>query len=74
MLYFLTLCSIGFGFCVCIYVCVFLVYFFKFLFVCFYLLICFLEREKEGLELDGMESGEDLGGDRKGKPCSEYTV
>lgn len=56
------------------YLCVFLVYFLKFLFVCFYLLICFLEGGKEGMELDGMEGGEDQGGDRKGKLRSEYPV
>lgn len=39
-----------------------------------FLLVYFLKTEKEGMELGMWGGGEDLGGDRGGKPSSEYTA
>ena len=37
------------------------------MFIFFYLPVCFLKREKEGMELDGWGGKENLGGDEGGE-------
>lgn len=50
----LILCFYWFCLCVCVYMCISLCYFCLFCFI----LICFLNNEKEGIELEGWQMGD----------------
>lgn len=63
--------------------CAFSLTIFFHLFALFYLIyfitafqmpVCFLTRERKGVDLDGRGGWEDLGGVGEGKSLSEYTV